>query len=137
MLSKYLKSYSTTSYAILLFQLLNTFKDTDTWEFALIRYALLNYFQDSQMKMGEMIRNGMQLESGRFALLGREIRIPLNITPPGCIRYFEKNQVTKITTLVMHQKFLCLRKEVINFNLHFHFHVLMFLSFHLHLYFYN
>ncbi|CAD5221761.1 unnamed protein product [Bursaphelenchus xylophilus] len=90
---------------------INSFSDIETWEMALIRYALLNYFQDSHMKMGEMLRAGVQLENGRFVLLGKEIRIPLDASPPGSVKYYERGQVSKITTLVMPEKYICLRKE--------------------------
>ncbi|CAD5215798.1 unnamed protein product [Bursaphelenchus okinawaensis] len=89
----------------------NHFEKMKTWEAALIRCTLLNYLQGPPVKTGDMVRVGIRLQNGRFLLQGKEIRIPIDATPPGSVKYFEKGQVAKITTLVMPEKYLCIRKE--------------------------
>lgn len=75
---------------------MNAYKDTQTWEMALIRCALLNHFQDLRIRVSQLMRLGLQMDDGRFALHRTPIQVPNGATPPG---YFLSNYSYKMLTL--------------------------------------
>lgn len=87
---------------------MDNFVETPLWEMAAIRSELMNYFAGQRIKISLMLREGRQMEDGRFVLFNPNvpIELPYNCCVPGTVRYVGKlGEVIRVENFPVEEKY--------------------------------
>ncbi|KAI6170982.1 Protein OSCP1-like [Aphelenchoides bicaudatus] len=96
-------------------RLVEKYKDTSMYEYGLIRTSIINHMKASapiKVRVSQLMRMNYQRSDGHFILNRPTILLPYGLTEPGTIRYYEKGQLCRITSIEIDDKVIINDKMV-------------------------
>lgn len=87
---------------------MDNFVETPLWEMAAIRSELMNFFAGQKIKISLMLREGRQLDDGRFVLFppNETVELPYGAVVPGTVRYIGSlGEVARVETFPVEEQF--------------------------------